>query len=878
MFAWVWLSALGAAEPDRQPAASGPARLVFVHYMVCFFNSVEGYKQEIELAQRHGIDGFALNCGQWKGSGYEKAAQRLFQAARELDSGFKLFFSPDLNSLGNLNENIGDMVRQFKDHPNQFRHEGRTVLSGWGGGPESYAGAVQQLESEGLDLCFVPFVYNPKYASIWSLEQAQRMLLGHPHMDGLFHFGADGSVANLLNNNANGRRVTLTLGKLFMAGVAPAYNSANLRDFQGMHGYGAVWEGIIRDAADWVEIVTWNDYVEDSNLMPFRWPGGQEKPYYVRDESFLDVTGYYSAWFKSGVRPPILQDKLYYAYRNRSRWQQRVWSEKDAKWVDIMATAWPYDQIHDDVEDFVYVTTFLTAPAELSIQMGKARFNFTPSAGLSHFKARISAGVPLFSLKRARSTLAEIIGRKEIISEPTPENSPRGYHLAHRTWTGGFALGDALRLEAESGQLHETARILRLGGVTAVSTAEKDGSGFTLPLRGLATATYNIRMTYCNPSTNEARLTLVADGPPRAPGEFPYFVPAFLPPTGNGRFATTSFFWSLYKETSFLKLEWQLGRTWGAKPQPEFDDHGSVLVDAIDLVRVDPLTIPAQRDRLFPEVVEIPGGSFTMGCSPRGGGNPDESPTHRVTLSPFAIGKYEVTNEQYEQFDPGHRQFRDGYSWRDQEPVIYVSWTDAAKYCNWLSEKTGLKKAYDEKTWELDRSADGYRLPTEAEWEHVATGRGEGRRFPWGDQAPSARRGNFLGDAAIAVDPHLRSRESSGTLVVGDCPAGASRDGVMDLAGNVSEWCSDWYHPYTSEAQTDPCALTPSNFRVIRGGSFGYYNFSQRCADREYNNPVYSGYVYLGFRVVLSQTGWDSFRSGPAPHGGMGFRGPDTGP
>lgn len=110
-------------------------------------------------------------------------------------------------------------------------------------------------------------------------------------------------------------------------------------------------------------------------------------------------------------------------------------------------------------------------------------------------------------------------------------------------------------------------------------------------------------------------------------------------------------------------------------------------------------------------------------------------------------------------------------------------------------------------------------------------------------------------------------------MVVGSYPAGASRDGVMDLAGNVAEWCSDWYHPYASTdaaatsppaaaveaapglSQADPCNQTPSHSRVIRGGSWGYHSFSQRAADREFNNQRYPGYIYVGFRLAIGEAG-----------------------
>ena len=93
-------------------------------------------------------------------------------------------------------------------------------------------------------------------------------------------------------------------------------------------------------------------------------------------------------------------------------------------------------------------------------------------------------------------------------------------------------------------------------------------------------------------------------------------------------------------------------------------------------------------------------------------------------------------------------------------------------------------------------------------------------------------------------------------MTVGAYPAGASRDGAMDLAGNVAEWCSDWFQYYTKEPKTDPCQQSPSPYRSIRGSSWDYYGCPIEAADREFNNPKYPGYIYLGLRVVLPEAGW----------------------
>lgn len=868
---------VAAAEPGdtKSTVAASEARLVFAHYMTCFGSTVEFYQQEIALAQRHGIDGFALNCGewmvqdkksrQWTDGNYVKSAQRLYEAARQLNSGFKLFFSADVNNLRDLPVNMSDMVTRFYDHPNQFRQGDKRVISAWAGTPETYRQTLDNLKAQGRQVCFVPFVYPPKFKMAWSYETVLDFFQDQPHMDGLFYFGADDTANGIIRRNAMGRRVTQRLGKIFMAGAAPAYNSANLRDFRGMEGYGAMWEGLIRDGADWVELVTWNDYNEDSNLMPFRWPNGQERRYFNRDEAYLDATAYYSAWFKSGVQPAITQDKLYIGYRNRSVWQRQVWNEKERTWEDIVLTnRWPSEQPHDDARDQVYLTTFLTAPASVTVELGGSKHRFDQPAGIAHVAVPLVPGVPRVTLTRAISgptPLLDVMGRRQIIDKPTPANSVKGMHLPNRTWMSGAVVGPVQRLAAAHGKLNGGALVETLNGRRCVRNLEAEGSGVTLPVTSLATATYNIRITYCNPADTEARLTLTADGPPRGEKEFPHYIPLWLPPTGKDTFATTTFLWSLYDATTHMDVRWRPGKSWD-KPVPEDHDHGSVLIEAIDLVKVESVTVPTPADTRFPELVAIPGGSFTRGTNQ---GQPDEGPAHQVTLAPFAMSKYEVTNEEYERFDPEHRRHRDGFSWRNREPVIYVSWVDGARYCNWLSAQAGLTPAYvevlDEKSkakrWQVNMDADGFRMPTEAEWEYVASGRGQGRKYPWGSDEPvPGKHGHFKGEKALAISARVSSDGEGGVMTVGAYPAGASRDGVMDLAGNVAEWCSDWYQSYTTQAQLNPCQQMPSPYRSIRGSSWDYYGCGLHVTDREFNGPGYPGYIYLGLRVVLPEAGW----------------------
>ena len=189
--------------------------------------------------------------------------------------------------------------------------------------------------------------------------------------------------------------------------------------------------------------------------------------------------------------------------------------------------------------------------------------------------------------------------------------------------------------------------------------------------------------------------------------------------------------------------------------------------------------------------VEIPAGSFIMGGT-ADGYNGDEAPMHKVNVGKFRMGVTEVTNAQYEQFDPQHKALRgkDNVGRGDDEAVTNVSYRDAVAFCAWLSRKEG-------KT---------YRLPTEEEWEYACRA-GTYTIYNTGDTLPA----ETLKNQVIARDYKAVS------LKVGQGKPNAF--GLYDMHGNVEEWCSDWYGAYTAEEQTNPRGPKSGLFRVTRGGS-----------------------------------------------------------
>lgn len=207
----------------------------------------------------------------------------------------------------------------------------------------------------------------------------------------------------------------------------------------------------------------------------------------------------------------------------------------------------------------------------------------------------------------------------------------------------------------------------------------------------------------------------------------------------------------------------------------------------------------------------------------------DESPAHKVRIRhPFLMSTCEVTNAQFEQFDPKHKELRGigNASEGDDEPVTMVTWQQAVDFCQWLSKKEGRP----------------YRLPTEAEWEYACRA-GSTTSFNTGDTLTDKQ-------ANIAGDRRNRTR-----------PVGSYKPnawGLFDMHGNVEEWCFDWYGPYASGDQTDPVGRAGGYVRVTRGGSYDIPSWQKsnaryaRSANRSGRLPEDANRC-TGFRVVLGE-------------------------
>ncbi len=226
--------------------------------------------------------------------------------------------------------------------------------------------------------------------------------------------------------------------------------------------------------------------------------------------------------------------------------------------------------------------------------------------------------------------------------------------------------------------------------------------------------------------------------------------------------------------------------------------------------------------------VDIPAGKFTMGDA-----DIDRaSPPREVALSRFRISRYPITNAQYARFvsatgitAPKHFVAGSWPEGKAMHPVVNVSWSDAVAFCTWLSREVNR----------AGEPAVRIVLPSEAQWEYVARWN-NGRAYPWRDTAPNENRANF-GEHVGDTTPVDRYRD------------GATELGVYDMAGNVWEWCGDWYGDYADAPGPDPKGPPEGNLRVLRGGAFDYNALYLRAAYR-YDHLPGGRFNDVGFRVV----------------------------
>ncbi len=243
-------------------------------------------------------------------------------------------------------------------------------------------------------------------------------------------------------------------------------------------------------------------------------------------------------------------------------------------------------------------------------------------------------------------------------------------------------------------------------------------------------------------------------------------------------------------------------------------------------------------DLPFADMVYVEGGTFEMG-DVFGEGESNEKPVHSVTVGGFYMGKYEVTQRQWVEIMGDNPS---GFKNCDNCPVEYVSWDDVQKFLTKLNAKEGRT------------ASNGYRLPTEAEWEYAAREKGKKVRFGNGKDLLDPSEANFNANASFKQPYSLAGEYRLKTVMVNSFQPNDL--GLYDMTGNVWEWCADWY---ASDwyAQAGAAAHNPQNYgsksrRVLRGGSWGSHPQRSRVADRNHYRPSNRDNNF-GFRLVSPQ-------------------------
>ncbi|MBI5821006.1 MAG: SUMF1/EgtB/PvdO family nonheme iron enzyme [Verrucomicrobia bacterium] len=250
-----------------------------------------------------------------------------------------------------------------------------------------------------------------------------------------------------------------------------------------------------------------------------------------------------------------------------------------------------------------------------------------------------------------------------------------------------------------------------------------------------------------------------------------------------------------------------------------------------------PVALPTIQTKSGSEMVLIPAGEFVMGHA---GGKPDEVPAHTVRVEAFLMDRTEITQQQFAKLmrdNPSPSHFRG-----PDRPVEQVSWSEAALYCNLRSKDEGLQPCYDETTAKCNFAANGYHLPTEAEWEYACRA-GTTTGYSFGaDPRQLSQHGWFAENAGKTTQPVARKKPNAW--------------GLFDMHGNVAEWCNDIYDAsyYPKSPAANPRGPDDGERYVLRGGAWNSTAERCRSAARRYESPGFQDACFardaIGFRCV----------------------------
>ncbi len=263
-------------------------------------------------------------------------------------------------------------------------------------------------------------------------------------------------------------------------------------------------------------------------------------------------------------------------------------------------------------------------------------------------------------------------------------------------------------------------------------------------------------------------------------------------------------------------------------------EHKTNITNEIIETKINELSNHDHISKTGIEMIRVKSGEFIMGSNEIEA-KPKEIPKHKVTIDSFYIGKYPVSQQLWKGIMGNNPSEYIG----ERKPVENVSWYDAVEFCNKLSDKEGLEKCYIGSVGNIrcNWNANGYRLPTEAEWEFSARGGGSSELYKYSGS-------NNIDDVCVYLSKNGIGSKEIGTKMPNEL-------GIYDMSGNVWEWCWDLYGEYISKTVSNPTGSTEGTHRVYRGGCWYSYSSHCRCAFRSKNHPMVKN-AFIGFRIARS--------------------------
>jgi len=366
-------------------------------------------QREVRMAIARGITGFTFDVLSANGDAH---LQMLLDAAQSVDPRFKILVMPDIAALKSNAEAVVSSITVAARSPAAYRlGDGRLVVSAFNAGANStdwWASVIAQLKARGIAIAFVPTFLG------WKAQAGAFAPLSY----GLSDWGtATAAASDAMKGDAKAAHDQY--GKMFMMPV----DSQQYRPKDSIYweagnssAFRNAWRSSIEGGADWVQLVTWSDFSESSEIEPYT-------DATLRTDigtGFYDLNAYFAAWFLTGKEPPITHDVLYYFYRREP--------------TDAAASAQsvPNKIVNSSPEDDIELLAFLTSPGELKIAIDGHASTLSATAGMTSFKVHTAPGTPVFTLSRDGSEVFSFPGPVQIFDR---SGSPSGV-IDMTYWSG----------------------------------------------------------------------------------------------------------------------------------------------------------------------------------------------------------------------------------------------------------------------------------------------------------------------------------------------------------------------------------------------------------------------------------------------------------